>query len=121
MKRTVLLAVLIASLPAAAWADCTYPKPPGRMPNGNRATKEEMLAAKKLVNDFQANLKVFLTCIEEEKNVAIAKLDPVTDAKKIEQTTARWEQKNDAAVDEEREVADRFNEQIRAFNARTAK
>ena len=38
MKKLACL-VLLTALSAPAWADCTYPKQPGKMPDGKTATR----------------------------------------------------------------------------------
>ena len=123
MKKVSFLVVLAAVLPVAAWADCTYPKKPAKAPDGNRATRDEMVAGKKVFDQYQGDVTAYLKCLKDEHEAALAKLDPagknVEDEKK--KLTQRWEKKNDAAVDEAQDVADRFNEQLRAFKAKTAK
>lgn len=124
MKKLSSLVVLAAALlPIAAWADCTYPKKPAKAPNGNSATREEMVAAQKVQKQYQADVTSYLTCLKGEHEATLAKLDPATknleDEKK--KLTSRWEKKNDAAVDEAQDVADRFNEQLSAFKAKAAK
>ena len=62
MKKVACLAVLAAILPGAALAaDCVYPKQPPKPPNGNRAARSEMVAAMKVNNKYQADIKVKLT------------------------------------------------------------
>jgi opacity protein-like surface antigen len=121
MKKFACLAVLAACLPAAAWADCEYPKTLGKMPDGNTATRDEMVAAKKQVDAYNAAINPYLECIKAEADAAVAKQDPAPTEEQKQQITARFVQKNDAAVDELQDVAARFNEQLRAFKARPAK
>ncbi|MEJ0098355.1 MAG: hypothetical protein WDO12_00830 [Pseudomonadota bacterium] len=118
MKKVSFLVVLAAVLPVAAWADCTYPKKPDKAPDGNKATRDEMLAAKKVQVQYQTDVNAYLKCLGDEKEAALAK-QPTDDEKK--KITARWEKKNDAAVDEAQEVADRFNEQLHAYSTKNAK
>ena len=119
MKKVTCLVVLAATLlPAAAWADCTYPKKPAKAPDGSHATRDEMLSAKKINDQYQTDVSAYLKCLGEEKEGAMGKAANDDEKKKI---TARWEKKNDAAVDEAQDVADRFNEQLHAFKAKSAK
>jgi hypothetical protein len=123
MKKISFLVVLAAVLPVAAWAECTYPKKPAKAPDGARATRDEMVAANKVQKQYQSDVTAYLTCLKSEHEATLAKLDPATknieDEKK--KLTQRWEKKNDAAVDEAQDVADRFNEQLNAFKAKSAK
>jgi opacity protein-like surface antigen len=122
MKKVACLAVLAAILPAAAFADCVYPKQPPKAPDGNRATRSEMVSAMKVYKQYQDDITDYLTCLKAEHEATLAKVDPNLDAKAAEKEkkklTDRWASKNDAAVDEAQEVADRINEQIRVCKAR---
>jgi hypothetical protein len=122
MKKISCLVVLAAAmLPAISWgAECTYPKKPSKAPNGTRATRDEMVAAKKVQEQYQADVNAYLKCLKDEYDAAlsIAKLEPAKFEDEKKKLTARWEKKNDAAVDEAQDVADRFNEQLSACKAR---
>jgi hypothetical protein len=63
------------------------------MPDGKRASKDEMMAAKKNIDGFKMAMEEYLSC---------------------ERSTAKAE----AAHAELEKVADRFNEQVRAFKAK---
>jgi hypothetical protein len=119
MKRLSCL-LLAASLTTTAWADCTYPKAPGKMPNGNSATRDEMLAAKKLITQYNTDMNGYLECIKTEYDGTMAKNASAPEEQK-QQMAARYTKQNDAAVDELQEVASQFNEQLRAFKAKSAK
>lgn len=42
----------LAALAGPVYADCTYPPPPAKLPDGNSATMEEMLEGKKAVTQY---------------------------------------------------------------------
>jgi hypothetical protein len=117
MKKVACLAVLAAILPVSAWADCAYPKKPGNPPNGNRAPRAEMLAAKKVNDQYQADINAYLQCLKAEHQDLLGKNASASEADKKKMVT-KWEKQNDAAVDEAQQVADRINEQIRLCKAR---
>ena len=121
MKKLSCLVILAASMSSVAWADCTYPRAPGKMPDGSSATRDEMVAAKKLVDQYNADMTTYLACIKTEHDDALAKQGSTLSEEQKQQMSARYTQKNDAAVDELQEVAGRFNEQLRAFRAKSAK
>jgi hypothetical protein len=123
--RSTLLAssLAIAALAFAtqASAACSYPKAPDQMPDGNKATKEEMIAGMKAMRAYNDLIKQYTDCLKEDHDAAVAKIDPsLDDAKKAkakEELDKVWSQKNDAAVDDASGVTGRFNEQIRVYNA----
>ena len=120
MKKTLVALAIVASFSASAFADCTYPKSPGKAPDGSVATREEMVAAKKLVDQYNADMNAYLACIKSEYDAQLAKGGAALTEEQKQQMAAMYTQKNDAAVDELTGVANGFNEQVRAYKAKTA-
>jgi hypothetical protein len=120
MKVFAAMAVIGALAATSVYADCPYPAAPTKLPDGASATLEEMLAGKKEVDAYQKAINEYTACIDKELDDTLAKggdkLKPEqkTDMQKIEA------QKHNAAVDQLQAIADRFNEQIKVFKARTA-
>jgi hypothetical protein len=92
MKMYVSLAVLWAAcaLPALG---CERPTSPSTIPDGKTASKDEMMAAKKAIDAYKLAMEDYMGC--ERSNT------------KIESAHAELEK-----------IADRFNEQVRAFKAK---
>jgi hypothetical protein len=120
MKLLPAMAYTVALAAGAAYADCPYPAAPAKIPDGATATLEEMLAGQKAVKEYEKSINDYNACIDKALEDDIAKagdqLKPQqkADMQKIEA------QKHNAAVDQLQSVADRFNEQIKVFKARTA-
>jgi hypothetical protein len=119
MKKFSCLILLAASVSSTAWAACTYPAAPGKLPDGSTATREEMVAGKKLVEQYNADMNTYLTCLKAEYDESLAKNASLSEEQK-QQMAARYTAKNDAAVDELQGVASRFNEQLRVFKTKSA-
>jgi hypothetical protein len=123
-RSTVLatsLAVAALAVAAQASASCTYPKAPERIPDGSKATKEEMLAGMKAMRGYNDLVAKYTECLKTDHDAAVAKIDAgqapdKKDAQKAELDKV-LQQKNDAAVDEAQVVTSRFNDQIKAFKA----
>jgi hypothetical protein len=121
MKRSnsLLALPLLLAFGASANAACVYPQAPQALPNGAKATKEEMLAAQGLVKEYSKTVQeTYLPCLETEKTESITGLDnmdPEYTAKKaaIEAVHAK---KHNAALDELQAVADRWNTERKAFS-----
>jgi hypothetical protein len=93
MKKSVSLVVLWAACAVPAFA-CDKPSSPAAsIPDGKTASKEEMMAAKKAVDEYKRSMEEYMTC---ERIIS----------------------KVDSAHAELERVANRFNEQIRAFKAK---
>ena len=124
MKRVyaLLLPLLLAGV--GARAACVYPQAPQNLPNGGKATKEEMLAAQAQVKEYKSAVEqTYLPCLEQEKTESIAALDsadPEYAAKKtaIESMNAK---KHNAAIDELQATAARWSEELKAFSAASKK
>ena len=123
-RSTVLatsLAVAALAVAAQASAACSYPKAPERIPDGSKATKEEMLAGMKTMRAYNDLVAKYTECLKTDHDAAIAKIDVGQSADKKEAQKAELDkvlqQKNDAAVDEAQTVTSRFNDQIKAFKA----
>lgn len=121
MKKSSCLFVLAASLSSTAWGACTYPAKPGKLPDGNTATREEMVAGKKQVETYNADMNAYLECLKKEHDDSLAKQATSLSEEQKQQMAKLYTAKNDAAVDELQGVAGQFNEQIRVFKAKSAK
>ena len=128
-RSTVLassLAVAALVVATQASAACSYPKAPDKIPDGTKATKEEMIAGMKTMRAYNDLIKQYTDCLKSEHDASAAKIDasPASDKAAQDKKDAQkadldkvLAQKNDAAVDEASAVTGRFNEQIKAYNA----
>ena len=124
IAHAVAVLALAVAAPTFA-ADCTYPKAPATMPDGSSANIDEMKAAKKDYDKYNSDMQVYLECLRADNEATTPKIeDSMSKDKKqevqkqIDEATKRYEIKYDSAFDELKTVMDRFNEQIRAFNAK---
>ena len=108
----------LAALAGPVYADCTYPPPPAKLPDGNSATMEEMLEGKKAVTQYNKDINAYVACIKLEHETAVTNAgDKLTPAQKADMEKMEV-QKNNAAVDQLQSVADRFNEQVKIYKAK---
>jgi hypothetical protein len=120
MKYQFLAAIVLASgFAMQANAACDYPVAPGKFPDGTQASLDEMKAAKASVVKYNADMETYLECIKSEYDAKVASQTDATAAQKAEMERVQA-QKHNAAVDEVTEVTNRFNEQLRAYKAKTA-
>lgn len=120
MKHQLLAAVILAGgFAVQANAACDYPVAPGKFPDGSVATLEEMKVAKGQVVKYNNDMETYLKCIRDEYDAKVAAQSTATPDQK-EEMERMQNQKHNAAVDEVTEVTNRFNEQLRAYKAKTA-
>ena len=121
MKSLFAIAALAAVAGPPVYADCSYPPPPSKIPDGNTATMEEMIEAKKAVTQYNKDINAYVACIKLEHETAVSKVgdkptpEQKEDMKRMEEMEV---QKNNAAVDQLQSIADRFNEQVRIYKAK---
>jgi hypothetical protein len=121
MKMLFSAAVLLggALVHTQAQAACTYPIAPGKFPDGNVASRDEIKAAKDLVVKYDADMNTYLVCIRSEYDARLAARTDATAEQKAEMARMHT-QKEDAALAEVQDVVARFNEQLNAWKARNA-
>jgi hypothetical protein len=108
----------LAALAGPVYADCSYPPPPAKIPDGNSATMDEMVAAKKAITQYNLDINAYVACIKLEHETAVTNGgDKLTPEQKADMERMEV-QKNNAAVDQLQSVADRFNEQVRIYKAK---
>ena len=121
MKALLAMTILGGLSVTPAFADCAYPAAPAKIPDGATATLQEMLDGQKAIQAYDKSIKEYVDCIDKEVSDNIAKAgeslkpEQKADMQKVEM------QKHNAAIDQEQSVADRFNEQVKVFKARTEK
>jgi hypothetical protein len=124
MKAPFAIAAVIAITAGPVYADCSYPAPPEKIPDGSTATLDEMQTAQKLMQTYDHAIKAYTDCLRLEHDAAIAKTTENANLSKEQkaQQKAQQEQienvmnkKNNAAIDQEEQIVARFNEQIKIF------
>ena len=117
MKRFTKIAVSISVFFGAGQAfACDYPDRV-MIPNGNTATKEEMIAGQRGVKEYVANMEIYLDCIIEEEKQAretLTDLQPEVEQEREDMLNKKY----NAAVDEMERLAAQFNAEVQAFRAR---
>ena len=128
MTSKLAAAAALTLIAGVAKAACVYPTAPEKIPDGNTATREEMLAAKQEVSKYNEEITAYQNCLKLETDDSIAALEKdsasKSDAEKKEIEAKKQElqrklvEKNNAALDEVTAVVQRFNDQIKAFKAK---
>ena len=122
MSRVTRLAVpsfaaLLLASPLAL-AACPYPTAPSSLPDGNTASKDEMMVGKNAIKQFNADVEAYNACLDTELQAALADTSLSDDQRK--NLTAMSNAKHDAAVDELTALAAKFNDQVKAYKAKMA-
>ena len=111
-KSVINVLILSISLlfSAVAMAECASPSAP-TVPDGNVATKDEMLTAKSEIEAYQLDLVKYRDCLKEQDAAIPA------DAEDAEAQRAAILDLYNTSVDVETAVGASFNNAIKLFNA----
>ncbi len=96
------------------------PQAPAATPDGNTATKEQMIAAAQDFKRYNGEMNSYLDCLKLEMDAAAPK-DPKKPTAEEKKQSEILVQKNNAAVDELQAVVGHFNEQLKLYKAKQAK
>ena len=122
MKSLLLPLALVAAtaVAAPAFADCTAPTLTLSVPDGSKATKDEMLAAQRTIKELNVAVSEFTACLQNEKDAKIAAGgDKMSDSDR-QRVSAEYNTRANAAVDKLQKLADKFNTERKAFLAKPA-
>lgn len=111
LNKALLTSALLIAFSGSAMAECVNASAP-IVPDGNVASKDELIAAQKALKEFQSNLVEYRECLEGQK---IA--EPGEDEAAL-QKNAALDAAYDASVDAESLAAEEFNAAVRAFKSR---
>jgi hypothetical protein len=123
IQKVQFMGLLLAGLLSAGFAnaECVYPKAPASLPDGSTATEQEMVDGMKAVKEYNAEVTGYLNCLDLEMQARIDAAGAEAPADQIAQIKAIQTKRHNAAVDELEANASRFNEQVKAYKARTKK
>jgi hypothetical protein len=120
MKVLLPVTLLAAAIAAPAFADCTEPTIAIAVPDGSKATMEEMLAAQHAIRDSDAAVQKYDDCLKAEQDAKIAAGgDKMKDEEKVK-ISADTVNRHNAVAERLQKIADQFNVEVRAYKARTA-
>ncbi len=125
MKAWIPLSLsLFVVIAAHAESSCVYPHAPATPPDGNTATRAQMIAAKHDFDSYNTEMNAYLDCLKL-KSDALTPKDPTKlspeEKKKIADQQSMLVQKNNAAVDELQANVGHFNDQLKIFLAKNQK
>ena len=123
MKIQILSSLVLTGLLASglAQAECIYPKAPASMPDGATATEQEMIDGMKAVKEYNTQVTAYLNCLDMEMQARIDAAGAEAPPDQIAQIKAIQAKRHNAAVEELESHANRFNEQVKLYKARSKK
>lgn len=117
-NKCCLTAALLLMYTLPALADCTYPKKPNDPPSGAAATKDEMIAAKKITAQYTVDVTAYLDCLDAEAQATIGSMGAAAKPEAIDQVKQKHDLKMNAAQEGLQKYQEAFNVELRAFKAK---
>jgi len=114
MRLMLTISVLAALSAGPVFAYCVVPDNTVQIPDGNSATREEMVAAQKAVVAYDTAVKAYTDCLQQEQQ---QKIDAGADKAKIQKQYAEL---NNIQVEKVQQLADKFNAELKAYKAKSA-
>ncbi|MBP7337122.1 hypothetical protein [Niveispirillum sp.] len=100
-----------AAAAAAAESGCTRPKVPGKLPDGKTATEQQMRDAQLAVKSYVTESEAFNQCLDKLVKASLPRITAREYLALIQQY--------DLTISAMQIFADRFNEQLRTYRARS--
>jgi hypothetical protein len=120
MKALLLLSIVVALTAAPAFAGCVTPLNDIRLPNGNKATTGEMIAAQHAIQENNTEVEAYTQCMKAEQDAKIAAIGPdITDEQKSK-IASEYVNRQNAEVEKLQSLADRYSVEVRTFKAKQA-
>ncbi|MGB5345569.1 MAG: hypothetical protein WBN23_05335 [Woeseia sp.] len=101
---------------APALLACDYPSRVD-IPNGNSATRDQMIEGQRNIKDYVAAMEAYLECIVADEKAARSAMEELS-SEDEQLREDMLNKKYNAAVEEMETVAAQFNEEVRAFKER---
>ena len=111
-KKKLFLIISIITFSSITFAECNYPRKNFDIPTGKNTTEAEMIETMGKVKQFQSDLTVYRTCLDDE----LAKVSP--DLESYEEIQRMNAQKYNASVEDEQKMAEEWGEAVRAFKSK---
>jgi hypothetical protein len=107
MKKRILAALAVAyAVSMAAHADdCVLPPAPSKVPDAATASEQEMVSAMETLKQYNGDVDTYLKCLDFE-------------TKQNRLSKSEEERRHNDAVDAMTKIANKFNDQVRAFKAK---
>ena len=116
MLPLTLSALLLAGQAMAA--ECTAPTNDINVPNGSKASKDEMLATQRAVKAMDAAVKEYGECLKNMQDAELAAAgDKLTEDMRTK-IVAKYADRSNAEVDKLQKVVDKFNAELKAWRAK---
>jgi hypothetical protein len=120
MKALIPLSIVATLTAAPAFANCVAPLNDVRIPNGNKATMDEILAANHALQEHTTEVEAYTHCLKAEQQAKIDAIGPdITDEQKSKIASEFVNRQNEES-EKLQSLADHYSVAVRDYRARQA-
>ncbi len=120
MKALLPLVILVSLAAGPSFAGCVAPLNDVRVPNGNKATMDEIVAANQAIQENTTEVEAYTHCLKAEQQAKIAAIGPdITDEQKSK-IASEYVHRETAETERLQKLADLYNAAVSTFRARRA-
>jgi hypothetical protein len=120
MKALRPLSIVVTLAAAPVFAECVAPLNSVRIPNGNTATMDEILAANHAIQEITTEVEAYTHCLKAEQEAKIAAIGPdITDDQKS-RMASQYVNRQKAENEKLQTLADLYSVAVRNFRAKQA-
>ena len=120
MKALLSLSIVASLAAAPVFSECVAPLNDVKIPNGNKTTMDEMVAANHALQENTTEVEAYWQCLKGEQDAKIAAIGPdITDDEKAK-ISSEYLNRHNAEADKLQNLADRYDLAERSFRAKQA-
>lgn len=108
----------LALMAGSAFADCPAPSALASPPDGASASRKQMLAAQKATFAYDAATTAYTHCVDSAADRIIQQYRTYSPLSQLQAVRALDTKMHNTAVDQDQVLVDRFNRQLKVFNAK---
>lgn len=120
MKTLLPLSVIFALAAVPAFAECVAPLNDVKIPNGNKATMNDMVAVNQEIQENSTEVDVYLHCLKDEQKAKLAAAGPDIADEQKSKIAGEYGNRQQAEVDKLQSLAARYDVAERSFRAKQA-
>jgi hypothetical protein len=118
MKALLALSIVATLLAGQAFAACQAPANSVKVPNGSKASKDEMLATQRAVKDYDAAVKTYADCLKSEQEEKLQAGGASLSEEQKQKINMEYAKRQNEEVDKLEKLAAKFNLELKAYKAK---
>jgi hypothetical protein len=120
MKALLPLSVAAALIASPAFCKCVAPLNDVKIPNGNKATMDEMVTVNRAMQENTTEVETYLHCLKAEQAARVEAMGPDITEDQRAKIASEYVNRQNAELEKLQRLAARYDETERSFRAKQA-